>query len=166
MEVTPELSDAQNTLDVFKAAMASLASGVAVVTGVDPESGPCGMTVTSIASYSASPPSVIVCVDESTRSYRGLTEGDYFAVNLLNEDQSGIARLFASKVDDKFEQCESVSGPHGLRLIVDSLATLICRRSFVVKHGDHAIVIGTAVDGNVEDRQPLVYWRREFSGRR
>ena len=146
--------------------MASLASGVAVVTGVDPESGPCGMTVTSIASYSAKPPSVIVCVDESTRSYRGMTAGEYFAVHLLNEDQADVARLFASKVDDKFEQCESVAGPHGLQLIVGSLATLICRRSFVTIHGDHAIVIGTVVDGCVEDRQPLVYWRREFSGRR
>ena len=74
--------------------MASLASGVAVVTGVDPESGPCGMTVTSIASYSAKPPSVIVCVDESTRSYRGMTAGEYFAVHLLNEDQADVARLF------------------------------------------------------------------------
>lgn len=158
--------DAQHALDVFKEAMASLASGVAVVTSVDPESGPCGMTVTSIASYSAKPPSVIVCVDESTRSYRGLTEGEYFAVHLLSENQPDVARLFASKVDDKFEQCDSVAGPHGLQLIAGSLATLICRRSFVTKHGDHAIVIGTVLDGSVEDRQPLVYWRREFSGRR
>ena len=162
--MTPRRTDAQSALEVFKEGMASLASGVAVVTGVDPESGPCGMTVTSIASYSASPPSVIVCVDESTRSFRGLTEGDYFAVNLLTEDQADVARLFASKVDDKFEQCESVAGPHGLQLISDSLATLICQRSFVTKHGDHAVVIGIVIDGSVEDRQPLVYWRRVFSG--
>ena len=164
--MTPEPSDAQNALDVFKEVMASLASGVAVVTGVDPELGPCGMTVTSIASYSIHPPSVIVCVDETTRSYRGLTEGEHFAVNLLDADQADVARLFASKVEDKFEQCQSVAGPHGLLLIADSLATLICRRSFVTKHGDHAIVIGTVVDGNVADRPPLIYWRREFSGRR
>ncbi|MDE2869433.1 MAG: flavin reductase family protein [Chloroflexota bacterium] len=164
--MTPEATDAPHALEIFKEAMASLASGVAVVTAVDPESGPCGMTVTSIASYSASPPSVIVCVDETTRSFRGMTEGDYFAVHLLSEDQPEVARLFASKVDNKFEQCESVPGPHGLQLVAGGLATLICRRSFVTKHGDHAIVIGTVVDGNVEDRQPLVYWRREFSGRR
>lgn len=164
--MTPEPPDSLHALDVFKEAMASLASGVAVVTGVDPDSGPCGMTVTSIASYSASPPSVIVCVDETTRSYRGMTEGEYFAVHLLSEDQPDVARLFATRVDDKFEQCESIAGPHGLQLIVGSLATLICRKSFVAKHGDHAIVIGTVVDGSVEDRQPLVYWRREFSGRR
>ena len=157
--------EAKQTVEVFKEAMASLASGVAVVTGVDPDLGPCGMTVTSIASYSIDPPSVIVCVDESTRSYRGMTEGEYFGVNLLNEDQADVARLFASKVDDKFEQGPSVAGPHGLQLIAESLATLICRRSFVAKHGDHAIVIGTVVDGCVSGRRPLVYWRREFSRR-
>ncbi len=163
--MTPGPSDAQNALDVFKQAMASLASGVAVVTGVDPESGPCGMTATSIASYSIHPPSVIVCVDESTRSYRGMTQGEHFAVNLLNQDQAAVARLFASKVDDKFAQCENVAGRHGLLLIANSLATLICRRSFVAKHGDHAIVVGTVIDGSVADLRPLVYWRREFSGR-
>ena len=163
--MTPGPSDAQNALDVFKHAMASLASGVAVLTGVDPESGPCGMTATSIASYSIHPPSVIVCVDESTRSYRGMTQGEHFAVNLLNQDQAAVARLFASKVDDKFAQCENVAGPHGLLLIAASLATLICRRSFVAKHGDHAIVVGTVIDGSVADLRPLVYWRREFSGR-
>lgn len=164
--MTRETPDAPHALEVFKEAMASLASGVAVVSSVDPDSGPCGMTVTSIASYSAKPPSVIVCVDESTRSYRGMTEGGFFAVHLLSEEQPDLARLFASKVDDKFEQCENTAGPHGLRLIAHSLATLICRRSFVAKHGDHAIVIGVVEDGCVADLQPLVYWRREFSGRR
>ena len=163
--MTPKTPDTGHALEVFKEAMASLASGVAVVSSVDPDLGPCGMTVTSIASYSAKPPSVIVCVDESTRSYRGLTEGEYFAVQILGEDQPDVARVFASKVDDKFEQCESTEGPHGLRLIAHSLATLICRRSFVTKHGDHAIVIGVVEDGCVADLQPLVYWRREFSGR-
>ena len=82
---------------VFKDTMASLASGVAVVTGLDPDGAPRGLTVTSIAAYSSDPPSVIVCVDRACNSYRALTEGAHFAVNLLSADQSDLVGLFASK---------------------------------------------------------------------
>ena len=142
--------------------MASLASGVAVVTGVDPESQPCGLTVTSIASYSADPPSVIICIDKSTNSYLGLTQGKYFAVNLLTQDQTEIATLFASSVKNKFDRCPFVVGPRQLHLISNTMAYLICQRSFTTNFGDHAIVIGTVVDGSVENRMPLVYWQRAF----
>ena len=118
--------------------------------------------MTSITSYSADPPSVIICVDTSSYSYHGLTQGNYFAVNLLASDQANIAELFASKVDDKFEQCPCVIGAKGLLLIQDTLASLTCQRSFTATHGDHAIVIGDVIDGIVTDRDPLLHWRRSF----
>mgnify|MGYP001415487790 CR=1 FL=1 len=150
------------TLEIFKDVMSALASGVAVVTGLDPSSRPCGLTMTSIASYSAAPPSIIICVDTSSYSYRGLTQGKYFAVNLLTADQANIAELFASKSEDKFQQCQYVVGAKGLLLIQDALASLICQRSFTATHGDHAIVIGDVIDGTVTDRDPLVHWQRSF----
>ena len=151
-----------HTLEIFKDVMSTLASGVAVVTGLDPSSRPCGLTMTSIASYSADPPSIIICVDTSSYSYRGLSQGKYFAVNLLTADQANIAELFASKTEDKFQQCQYVVGAKGLLLIQDALASLICQRSFTATHGDHAVVIGDVIDGTVTNCDPLVHWRRSF----
>ena len=160
--MTPETPDTEQVLEIFKGAMSSLASGVAVVTGLDSQLRPCGLTVTSIASYSADPPSVIICIDESAYSYEGLTQGEYFAVNLLREEQADIAMLFASSERNKFARCPCRVGPNQLCLIEDTLAFLICQRAFTATHGDHAVVIGEVVDGGVEDYLPLVYWKRDF----
>ena len=147
---------------LFKQTMASLAAGVTVVTGMDPQGEPRGLTVTSIASYSGAPPSVIVCVEATSSSYRALTEGEHFAVNLLQGDQSEVATLFASKAPDKFaRRAWNLSG-EGVPILEGALAHLVCRRSFTAEHGDHAVVIGDIVDGRVDDSQPLIYWRRGF----
>ncbi len=150
---------------VFKDTVASLASGVAVVTGLDPNGAPRGLTATSIASYSSDPPSVIVCIDRTCNSYRALTEGVHFAANLLSADQSDLADLFASKADDKFDRCACTRWRDGTPLLDGALATLVCRRSFTAEYGDHAIVIGTAVEGAVNGDTPLVYWRRGYYDR-
>ncbi len=150
---------------VFKDTMASLASGVAVVTGLDPDGTPRGLTVTSIASYSGDPPSVLVSIDRTSGSYRALTEGSHFAVNLLGADQSDLADLFASKVADKFDRCAHTGWGDGTPVLDGALATLVCRRSFIAEHGDHAIVIGNAVEGAVNGDAPLVYWRRGYYDR-
>jgi flavin reductase (DIM6/NTAB) family NADH-FMN oxidoreductase RutF len=134
---------------------------VAVVTGVDSDSRPVGLTA-SAASYSVSPPSVITCIDDSNRSFHGLTQGDQFTVNFLNEQQGAVATLFASKATDKFEQSPCTRWGNGLFVIQDALVSLICQQTFMTTHGDHAIVIGRVVDGCIKNHRPLVYWQRNF----
>ena len=148
--------------ELFKQTMASLASGVTVVTGMDPNGDPRGLTVTSVASYSGTPPSVIVCIDVNSSSYPALTTGQHFVVNLLRSDQSDVATLFASKTPDKFERCAWTSWKNNAPVLDGTMSHLICRRSFTAEHGDHAIVIGLAIDGAVCDSQPLIYWKRSF----
>ena len=160
MTVPP--TSAANVEALFKDSMAALASGVAVVTGAAADGSPRGLTVTSIASYSAHPPSVIVCVDETCNSYEALTTESHFAVHLLPADQSEVAKLFASSVLDKFDQVSWTTWGNGLPILNDMLAVVICRRMSTTVHGDHAILVGEVVDGSIQQAQPLVYWRRGF----
>ena len=149
---------------LFKASMSDLASGVAVVTGATDDGSPRGLTVTSIASYSAHPPSVIVCVDETCNSYASLTTGSHFAAHLLQAEQADVAKLFASSVLDKFDQVSWTLWDDRVPVLSDVLAVVICRRISTTVLGDHAIVVGEVVDGSMQDAQPLVYWRRGFYG--
>lgn len=159
----PELdADALRILDVFRAAMAALASGVAVVTTRDDQNRPRGLTATSVTSYSADPPSVLICIDRKAYSYRAMTRCKHFGVNLLAADQEDLAMLFASKESDKFERCEWSSSADGTPVLEGALAHLECRNAFVAEHGDHAIIVGTVIDGAASDRPPLVYWNRSF----
>ena len=149
---------------LFKASMADLASGVAVVTGAAVDGSPRGLTVTSIASYSAQPPSVIVCVDETCNSYAALATGSHFAAHLLQAEQADVAKLFASSATDKFDQVSWTRWNDRLPILSDVLAVVICRRISTTVLGDHAIVVGEVVDGSMREGQPLVYWRRGFYG--
>ena len=144
------------------AAMASFASGVAVVTTRDRDGVLRGLTATSLVSYSASPPSVLVCIDRTSVSYRALTESERFAVMLLAADQEGVARVFASKDPDKFDQIRWEASQEGLPILRGAIAHLVCTRSFVVAHGDHAVLIGHVTDGAMSAGPPLVYWNRTF----
>ena len=147
---------------LFKGSMAALASGVAVVTGAAADGSPRGLTVTSIASYSAHPPSVIVCVDETCNSYTALTTGSHFAAHLLRADQADVAKLFASSATDKFDQVPWMLWDDRLPVLSDVLGVVICRRISATVLGDHAILVGEVVDGSLQEAQPLVYWRRGF----
>ncbi len=147
---------------LFKASMAALASGVAVVTGATADGSPRGLTVTSITSYSAHPPSVIVCVDETCNSYAALTAGSHFAAHLLHAAQADVAKLFASSATDKFDQVSWTGWDDRLPVLSDVLGVVVCRRISTTVLGDHAIVVGEVVDGSMREGQPLVYWRRGF----
>jgi flavin reductase ActVB len=160
--MTVPLSPRADVEALFKESMAALASGVAVVTGAAPDGSPRGLTVTSIASYSAHPPSVIVCVDESCNSYAALTTGSHFAAHLLPAEQADVAKLFASSATDKFDQVSWTPWDDGLPILSDVLAVVICHRMSTTVHGDHAILVGEVVDGSMRQAQPLVYWRRGF----
>ncbi len=154
--------EAQRILDVFRAAMAALASGVAVVTTRDDQDRPRGLTATSVTSYSAYPPSVLICIDRKAYSYQAMTQCKHFGVNLLAADQEELAMLFASKEPDKFERADWSSTEDGTPVLEGALAHLECRNAFVAEHGDHAVIIGSVVDGAASDRPPLVYWNRSF----
>src|SRR5437764_15186396 len=87
----------------FLEIMASFPSGVAIVTTLDGGDVPRGLTTTAVSSVSAEPPLLLVCVDLTSRTLPALRDGGRFVVNFLREGRSELARLFASKADDKFE---------------------------------------------------------------
>ena len=71
----------------FRNAMAGLAAGVAVVTARRSDAHPCGLVATSVSSFSATPPSLLVSVAHSSRCHDALTSGDAFGVHVLAAHQ-------------------------------------------------------------------------------
>ncbi|MFJ8582542.1 flavin reductase family protein [Micromonospora sp. NPDC093277] len=149
---------------VFTEAMARLASGVAVVTARQPGGAPCGLLVSSICSYSVRPPSVLVSIGRESRSYRSLLGQAEFGVHLLGSGDGPIARLFASRSDDKFAGLHWAWDGSVPRLDATPVY-LRCVRRRVFEHGDHAIVIGEVADGEISHGEPLVYYRRALDWR-
>jgi flavin reductase (DIM6/NTAB) family NADH-FMN oxidoreductase RutF len=148
----------------FREAMARLASGVAVVTGRRPDGDPCGLVVTSVSSFSAAPPSVLVSVAHTSRCHEALTQGDAFGVNVLAAGQASVAEVFAGLGDDKFAGVEW-DWDGGVPRIAGTLSFLRCRRSAVFELYDHTVLVGDAIGGSTVGGEPLVYHARRMGWR-
>ena len=146
----------------FRTAISRLASGVAIVTVFDHDDVPRGLTVTSLASYSLEPPSVLVSIDRTTKSYPALLSSEVFAVHLLAEDQAELAKDFAQRDDQKFDRHPWRRTPQKVPVIEGVMATFICRHITHFEHGDHSILVGEVTGCDHFPVRPLVYFDRRF----
>ena len=155
--------------DLFRRAMAGLAAGVAVVTARRADGHACGLVATSVSSFSAAPPSVLVSVAHSSRCHVALVECEEFGVHVLAAEQERLAHVFAGKGDDKFAGVEW-GWDGGVPQIGGALSYLRCRRSALFEMYDHSLLVGDVAGGEIGGGAPLVYmgrsmaWRLERNG--
>jgi flavin-dependent trigonelline monooxygenase, reductase component len=151
--------------ETFRQVMASFPAGVAVVTTVDEDGRPYGLTTTAVTSVSADPPLLLVCVDRSSRTLPFLRRTGRFAVNILESRHAAVAHRFASKDDEKFVGLAWMQTRDGSPVLHEhSSAWAETRIRQEIEAGDHVILIGEVTAGDValDDGNSLVYFRRRF----
>ncbi|MFJ6938964.1 flavin reductase family protein [Streptomyces sp. NPDC101132] len=147
--------------------MAGFPSGVSVLTALDEDAAPRGMTCSSLASVALSPPTLVVCVRTASPTLDTILAGGQFAVNLLHEDARDASQVFASGADDRFERVEwrlplGAGGPH---LTADAHATADCEVVRTVEMGDHTAVFAGVRRVTLRENAapPLLYGRRRYA---
>ncbi len=146
----------------FLDSMAMMPSAVAVVTALRQDGTPCGLLATSVISFSTDPASILVSVSQQARSYPAIIRGASFGVHLLARGQQGIARVFASRSDDKFAGL-AWRRHHGVPVLDGCLVRMVCTRSAHFSHADHTAVIGGVFDIVTKPGEPLVYFNRSMA---
>lgn len=144
--------------DALRAILRHFAAGVTVITSVNEDGTPAGMTATAFSSVSLSPPMVLVCVAATAHTRRAIEGRGAFAVTLLAASQETVARRFASKATDKFEGVAWHPGSTGVPVLDGALATVECRVSRTVEAGTHIVIIGEVLAGSHAGGEPLVYY--------
>jgi flavin reductase (DIM6/NTAB) family NADH-FMN oxidoreductase RutF len=142
----------------FLRACAQFTTGVAITTVLDSAGAPHGMTVNSFTSVSLEPPLVLVCIDHKARILEHLERTEFFAINILRENQQPLSRCFARPGEDRFGTVEWYPGETGVPLIPNALATLECAVFQRLKSGDHTIIIGEVVSAIRHEGRPLLYF--------
>jgi flavin reductase (DIM6/NTAB) family NADH-FMN oxidoreductase RutF len=145
----------------FTEAMSRLVSGVAVVCARQPDGAPCGLLVSSICSYSVRPPSILVAIAQTSRTYRALTSATEFGAHLLGSGDAGLAAAFAGRGDDKFAGL-AWAWDGAVPRLLNVPIYLRCAAQRFFFHGDHAILIGEVTGCCAEPGEPLVYFRRRL----
>jgi flavin reductase (DIM6/NTAB) family NADH-FMN oxidoreductase RutF len=154
----------QDLVDVARAVMGRIAMTVEVMTLVEADGTPRGMTISSLAPVSAEPPSVLMCIGPQASSRPALVPGKAFCINVLASDQVPAAIGFAYGTEDPFEVFPWESGPDGVPIVGGSAATLFCEVENVVLHHETAVVLAKVTGGEVHKNEALVYWQQKYYG--
>ena len=147
--------------ELFHEAMASLASGVTVITARHDDGHPCGLVATAVSSYSAHPPSLLASISHDSRCHGALAASERFGVHILRSDELSLAHVFAGKGEDKFGELPW-RWDGDVPELDGTLAYLRCRRETSFEHYDHTVLIGDIEGGRLEEGEPLLYARRRM----
>jgi flavin reductase (NADH) len=149
----------------FRSIMSAFPSGVTVVTTVDADGAPAGLTCSAVCSVSQAPPLLLVCVNGRSAVLRTIRHNGVFAVNFLRDNRERVSALFASPGTRFSSVTWQPTRRLGLPwLPLDTIAYADCRVWRAVEAGDHTVLIGSIVDGQAREEVsgPLMYWRRKY----
>lgn len=134
-----------------------------VVTCVDDNGRPFGLTANSFTSVSLDPPLLLVCVSEWGRCALALRTAPNFAVNVLQTGQQPASIRFSMKDEDRFRGTAWSTGETGAPLLMESLAVFECERHALYAGGDHRILLGRVVRASFDpNMDPLLYFRGRY----
>jgi flavin reductase (DIM6/NTAB) family NADH-FMN oxidoreductase RutF len=149
----------------FFAIMGAFPTGVGIVTTLDQDQQPKGLTSNALCSVSAEPPLLLVCVDKNSNTLPALRHTKKFVVNYLSAGRGDLSNLFASKEPDKFNGISWRPANNGMPwLHADSIAYAECNVAQELDAGDHIIFLGEVVGGQppAPGTKPLMYFRRTY----
>ena len=155
-----------NDLDgesLLKKSLGMFATGITVVTTIDENKNPIGMTVNSFASVSLSPSLVLWSIEKNQPSYNNFLNSDGYAVNILTKDQIDLCSHFSSPIENKFKNVNWKPSENGHPLIKDALAWFDCVKWNDYDGGDHQILVGEVKSHDFIENEPLLYWNSKIS---
>ncbi|HSB54891.1 MAG TPA: flavin reductase family protein [Gemmatimonadales bacterium] len=145
---------------LFRQLLGRFATGVTVLTTRDQEGRPVGMTASSLASVSLTPPLLSVCIDFTADMHRALSAAGSFVINVLASDQEEISRRFAELTpEERFTGIAWKETGDGLVMLGGALAHIECERYADFPLGDHTLFVGRVTGGTVAEGDPLLYFR-------
>jgi len=147
------------TPDQFKKALASWASGVAVIL-IPEEDALKGITISAFMSGSLDPPLVIFAINRDASILPILRRTVHFGLSILNSDQAEDSTYWAGWSDKPGHEVQEWNKVH----VIEG-----AHASFKLSHygehdgGDHLIFVARVEDCIVEETvKPLIYYKGKY----
>lgn len=125
-----------------------------------------GLTATAVASVSADPARLLICVNKSGITHDKILEAGHFCVNVLTEEQHLVGMVFAGmgkKEVDRFETGNWTTLKTGSPALVGAAAAFDCRICETVNQSTHSVIFGDVVATTCQNgRDTLLYGGRRF----
>lgn len=148
----------------FRRALSQFPTGVTVITTLDANGNPVGVTASSFNSVSLDPALVLWSIDKHAHSLSAFENAQHFAVNVLGRDQVSTSNNFASRGEDKFSNIDYSLGLGGVPVLNEFAAQFECKTWAVYEGGDHLILVGEVLQYQHNDSvEPLVFARGSYA---
>ena len=145
----------------FRQCLGKFATGVAVITCVDADGHPCGITANSFSSVSLEPPLILWNIAKVSNSLDAYLQAEHFAINVLADSQQKLSSHFAKSDHTLFDNIEHGMSKNDSPLLTNTIAQFECQTYAVHDCGDHYIIVGEVIDFRSTDSAPLLF----FGGR-
>lgn len=144
-------------------ALGCFATGITVVTTLDEQGKPVGLTANSFTSVSLEPPLILFCLARSSSNLRFFERAGKFGVNVLHIGQQPTSDRFARRAEDRFSSVDWEFWETGVPILRSALSSFECDTYAVHDGGDHVILIGRVKRASFEpSRDPLLYFRGKY----
>jgi flavin reductase (DIM6/NTAB) family NADH-FMN oxidoreductase RutF len=148
---------------LYRRTCAQFTTGITVVTVLDRQGHPHGITMNSFSSVSLDPPLVLVSIDLRNAILGHFLSAPLFAINILAEHQERLSRAFSSPAENRFLGVDWHPAASGMPLLDDALAHLECSMVRTFETGDHVVLIGQVQRAAFrEGEKPLIYFNSSY----
>lgn len=144
-------------------ALGKVATGLHVVTSKIGEDY-AAFTASFLTQVSFDPPLIAVAVKKGRGSYDVITQSKKFVVNIMGKDSMKLVGLFANPKTGGKEGLDTVSTEIktlGIPVLTESVSYLECQYHSEIDAGDHTVIFGEVVNGELlNETEPVTHIRK------
>ena len=137
--------------DNFRLAMRRYIYSVSIMSNKDNADNPNAITVSSVTSISMDPPSLLICINKSSRIHNSIELESKFCINLLNNKQEDLSNICSDEdmYDQRFK--DENWNLDGIPFLKNAQANIFCKVDKLTSYHTHTIVIGLVEDAKYAD---------------
>ena len=149
----------------FRNAMSLLTTAVSLIT-TSGEAGMHGFTASAVCSVTDTPPTLLVCMNQFSRSHAHFVENQVLAVNVLSIQHKQLSNAFASSKfssEDRFKLGDWSTLETSSPILEDALVSFDCQIENIQQVGTHSIFLCRVLAVKQSDQEEsLVYFNRAY----
>lgn len=145
-------------------ALGCFTTGVCVISTVNAQGEPLGLTANSFASVSLDPPLVLWSLQNNSDVYDVFAKPRYYAINVLAKEQQDHSNRYAQKGDHLLAPEHFSSGKFGAPILRGALVSFECELHASHDGGDHLIIVGRVLDMQAREGEPLLFYCGGYRG--
>jgi flavin reductase len=150
---------------IFRDAMAGLGTAVNIITS-DGAAGLAGCTASAVCGVTDEPPTLLVCINRSSRNNAAFRRNGKLCVNVLSAEQQTLAAHFATSalpIAERFAAAQWERLVTGAPVLHGALASLDCEIESVTEVGTHTVFFCAVKDARTHVAgDALIYYGRRY----